>query len=91
MEDDLAFEEPDPIPRKRLSERHIVIEQENDWLKFRVDELLKSNEELMAVNEKYKQENAWMRNEWENDCIKIRILEAQMEVVRLIFGGKNNG
>ena len=48
-------------------------------------------EELMAVNEKYKEENAWMRKEWENDCIQLRILEAQMEVVRMIFGGKNNG
>lgn len=91
VEDDLPFEEPDPIPRNRLSERHIVIEQENDWLKFRCDELLKSNEELMAANEKYKAENAWLRTECDNLRMNARILEAQMEVVRMIFGGKNNG
>ena len=95
VEDDLPFDmvpakEPEPSYPK-LPELHYALCAEIDELKKRGDELLKSNEELMAANEKYKAENAWMRNEWENDNIQLRILEAQMEVVRLIFGGKNNG
>jgi hypothetical protein len=44
----------------------------------------------MAVHEKTKAENEWLRNECDNQRIHARILEAQMEVVRLIFGGKNH-
>lgn len=40
---------------------------------------------------KAKEESAWLRNENESLRMNIRILEAQMDVVRLIFGGLNHG
>ena len=87
VEDDLPYEEPDPIQDLH----HVALCAEIDALKIRIDELLKSNEELMAVHEKDKAKIAWLKNECDNQRIHARILEAQMEVVRLIFGGKNNG
>lgn len=86
VEDDLPIEEPEFVP----VEKYMHLDAEIACLTKRIDELLMSNEELMAANEKYKDENNWLRNELKSDQMRIRILEAQMEVVRLIFGGKNN-
>jgi hypothetical protein len=76
VEDDLPVEEPD---------------SNVGALPIQFDDYLKVVEELKAVHEKDKAENEWLRNECDNLRIHARILEAQMEVVRLIFGGKNNG
>ena len=76
VEDDLPFEEPD---------------SNIDALPIQFDDYLKVVKELKAVHEKDKAENEWLRKECDNLRIHARILEAQMEVVRLIFGGKNNG
>lgn len=76
VEDDLPDEEPD---------------SNIDALPIQFDDYLKVVEELKAVHEKDKAETEWLRNECDNLRIHARILEAQMEVVRLIFGGKNNG
>ena len=80
VEDDLPYEESDPITAEEIIAMQI-----------RIDELLKSNEELLAFLEKCDAENAWLRNECDNQRMQVRILEAQMDVVRMIFGGKNNG
>jgi hypothetical protein len=53
--------------------------------------LEKRIDDLTAVLEKSEAENGWLRNECDNQRMQIRILEAQMEVVRMIFGGKNHG
>ena len=87
VEDDLPYEEPEFVP----VEKYMHLDAEIACLTKRIDELLMSNEELKAVHEKTKAENEWLRNECDNQRIHARILEAQMEVVRLIFGGKNNG
>jgi hypothetical protein len=79
VEDDLPVEEPEPF-----FEKFDALELENNILKARLDE-------LMAVREKTEAESEWLRKECDNLRIHARILEAQMEVVRLIFGGKNNG
>ena len=86
VEDDLPFVEPDPIDADDVS----ALFAENAALNNRIDELLKINEELMAVHEKDRAENEWLRNECESQRMNARILEAQMEVVRIIFGGKNH-
>lgn len=83
MEEDLPVEEPYPATDE--------LNLENGFLKSEVDTLRKVNDELMAVHEKDKQEIAWLRNECESQRMNARILEAQMEVVRMIFGGKNHG
>lgn len=79
VEDDLPFEEPDLVPV-----------DEARALRIQISELLKVNEELKAVHEKDKQENAWLRNECDRYHRNNQMLEAQMEVVRMIFGGKNH-
>ena len=95
VEDDLPFdivpvEEPDPVFPKP-SELHYALCAEIDELRKRNDVLLKSNEELI------KQHNCDSQalEKWRITCVeyeeKVKILEAQMEVVRMIFGGKNNG
>lgn len=86
VEEDIPFEAPDPVP----DVHHVALCAEIDALKLRIDELLKANEELKAVREKDKDEIAWLRNERENQRMHERILEAQMDVVRLIFGGRTN-
>jgi hypothetical protein len=98
MEDDLPVEEPDHPIRIDPIEKCLELKEENkalntyiDELKKRIDELLGMNGELAAVHEKDKQEKECLRNECDNQRIHARILEAQMDVVRLIFGGKNNG
>lgn len=78
-EDDLPFEEPATDHFDEITD-----------LKTQIIQMAKENEELKAVNEKAMAENDWLRNELENQRMNARILEAQMEVVRLIFGGKNN-
>ena len=78
--DDLPFEEPDPVQAEEITAL---------WI--RIDELLKTNEELKAHHESDRQvidKLRFMCSEYEQ---KAKILEAQMDVVRLIFGGKNNG
>lgn len=80
VEDDLPYEEPDPY-------YVLAIEAEIVALKTRIDELLKCNEELMAVHEKDKAEIAWLRNEHDSLQNALRMREAQLEIVKLIFGG----
>lgn len=80
VEDDLPFEEPDLSQAEELTALRILI-----------DELKKVNEELVAVHDKDKDEKECLRNECDRQRMQIQILEAQMDVVRLIFGGKNNG
>lgn len=91
VEDDLPFEEADPQKVERLIDATVSLAAENKALQTRIDELLKINEELMAVREKDNQEIAWLRKEYDslNNVLKMR--EAQLEIVQLIFGGKNNG
>lgn len=91
VEDDLPVEEQDCAFTFVPVEQCMAIDAENAALKARIDELLKSNEELMAVHENDRQEITYLRNKCDNYQVNARILEAQMEVVRLIFGGKNNG
>ena len=91
VEDDLPIEEQDCAFTFVPVEQCMAIDAENAALKARVDELLVSNEKLMAVHEKDKQEITYLRNKCDNYHMNARILEAQMDVVRLIFGGKNNG
>lgn len=76
VEDDLPFEESDPCTDRM----NAVI----DALKCRVDE-------LMAVHEKDRAEIEWLRNECDGLRNALRMREAQLEIVQLIFGGKNNG
>ncbi len=83
VEDDLPFEELEP----GMTEVNKAI----DALAIQFDDYLKVVEELKAVHEKDKAEIDWLRNECDSLRMNARILEAQMEVVRLIFGGKNHG
>ena len=90
VEDDLPIEEQSCACTFVPMEQCMAIDAENAALKARIDELLKSNEELVAVHEKNKAEIAWLRNECDRHQKDALILEKQMEVVRLIFGGKNH-
>lgn len=94
VEDDLPFEEPDPV----RDELHMAVCADRDVLKIRIDELRKRNEELLKINEELKahhENDRQVINQLRFRCAdnenKAQILEAQMDVVRLIFGGKNNG
>ena len=87
VEDDLPFEEPDPFQ----GELPVALHAEIDALKVRIEELLKTNEELMAVREKDKAHIAWLEVRVDELGQERLMLEKQMDVVRLIFGGKNNG
>ncbi len=87
VEDDLPFEEPDFVP----VEKYRVVDDVMVALEHRLNEVQKENEELKAVREKDRVEIEWLRNECDRQRMNARILEAQMDVVRLIFGGKNNG
>ena len=87
VEDDLPVEEPDPF----RGELPVALHAEIDALKLRIDELNAVNMKLVEVQRKNEEENEWLRKECDNQRIHARILEAQMDVVRLIFGGKNNG
>lgn len=72
MEEDIPFEEPDPVMDEKI-----------------LTGIHPSQAELLKAElEKANAENAWLRKECESQSVKVRILEAQMEVVRLIFGGK---
>lgn len=76
VEEDLPFEEPET-----------VAEEDN---RCEVPESISPNYgELVAELEKANAENHWLRNECKDIKMQVRILEAQMEVVRLIFGGGN--
>lgn len=90
MEDDLPIEEPDPFPIDSIYEKYLAIEHENDALKVRIDELLKSNEELKAVHAKDKGHIAWLEVRVDELGQERLMLEKQMDVVRLIFGGRTN-
>lgn len=95
VEDDLPFdivpvEEPDPVFPKP-SELHYVLCAEIDELRKRVDELLKSNEELRKCHQEDKEHISWLRNKLCEIEPERDHLAAQMEVVRMIFGGKNHG
>lgn len=76
VEDDLPFEEPEAVV-----EEDIPCEVP--------ESILPNYAELVAELEKAKAEIVWLRHECESQSMNARILEAQMEVVRLIFGGGN--
>jgi hypothetical protein len=90
MEDDLPIEEPDPVHIDPIYEKYMAIEHENDALKVRLDELLKANEELKAVRLKDKEHIAWLEVRVGELGQERLMLEKQMDVVRLIFGGRTN-
>lgn len=90
VEEDIPFEDPHPTHPK-LPELHIALCAEIDELRKRNDELLKCNEKLMAVHEKAQAENEWLRNEHDSLQNALRMREAQLEIVQLIFGGRGNG
>jgi regulator of replication initiation timing len=69
----------------------VALHAEIDALKQRIDELTKINEELKAHHENDRQVINQLRFRCADNENKAQILEAQMDVVRLIFGGKNNG
>ena len=48
-------------------------------------------EEYFAKYNQLSEKYAALEREFEYECQKRRVLEAQMEVVRLIFGGNTNG
>ena len=83
VEDDLPFEEPHPVKIDPI-EKCIALDAENEILKIRIEEL-----------EKKLECDSQVLHKWRTACIdyeeKVKILEAQMEVVRLIFGGSRNG
>lgn len=75
VEDDIPFEEPDPVMDEKI-----------------LTGIHPSKAELLkAERENANAENGWLRNECDNLRMQVRILEAQMDVVRLIFGGQNRG
>ena len=89
-----AFVEEDipwNAPETKQDYTYIAPDAEIEALRKWNDELLKEHEKLMAVHEKDTQEITYLRNKCDNYHMNARILEAQMDVVRLIFGGKNNG
>ena len=83
VEDDLPCEEPEPVLVDPIYEKYLEIERENEAMKAQL-------EELKAVHAKDREESKWMRIEYDNQRMQVRILEAQLEIVHLIFGGKNN-
>jgi hypothetical protein len=100
IEDDMPFdivpvEEPDCVstfvPMAQCTELEAQIAElraENDYLKVRIDVLTKCNDELMEKQEIDCQVIEKLRllcSEFEE---KVKILEAKLEVVQLIFGGK---
>lgn len=96
VEDDLPFdivpvEEPDCaftfVPMAQCQE----LEAENALMKAQIDGLQKANDALMAANEKDKQKIEWLENRVNDLELERHILEKQMEVVRMIFGGRGNG
>ena len=86
-EDDLPFEELERVPAER---QIAIMGSEIDCLRQRVDELLKCNEELKAVHEKDKAHIAWLEVRVDELGQERLMLEKQMDVVRLIFGGRTN-
>lgn len=91
VEDDLPCEEQDDVCTFVPVEHCMELDAENTALKARIDELLKVNEELMAVHENDKLKISQMRKEHDNLLWVVKMREAQLEIVQLIFGGKNNG
>lgn len=71
-------------------EKYRHIDEENALLKAQIDGLQKANDALMARNEEDCGVIEKLRLLCSEQEEKMKILEAQMEVVRLIFGGKNN-
>jgi hypothetical protein len=57
---------------------------------MRIDELLKINEELTVAHKKGKEKISWLELRVDELGNERHLLEAQMDVVRLIFGGKNH-
>lgn len=85
VEDDLPFEEPEAV----VEEDSPCVELYQGQGKEAFGSIHPSQAELELL--KAKEESAWLRNENESLRMNIRILEAQMDVVRLIFGGRNHG
>lgn len=88
IEEPTQEEAVDPIPAQD-AEPEAYMEEDIPFIQ--PDPIHPIHAELEAELMKAKEENAWLRNECDRNDMKIRILEAQMEVVRLIFGGNNHG
>ena len=86
IEEPTQEEAVDPIPAQD-AEPEAYMEEDVPFIQPEPSHPIRAELELM----KAKEENAWLRNECNRNDMKIRILEAQMEVVRMIFGGSNHG
>jgi hypothetical protein len=93
-EEKIHWVEPEPVTAE---EPEAVVEEDIPCVQLdpnRAEEVLKkihpSLADLEAELMKAKAENEWLRNECDSQRMQVRILEAQMDVVRLIFGGRNN-
>ena len=86
VEDDLSFEEPECVSTFVPVERCLEVDAENALLKAQIDGLQKANDELMAKHENDCNVIEKLRLLCSEKEDKMKILEAQMEVVRMIFG-----
>lgn len=86
VEEDLPF---DIVPVEESDPDLDEMRMENSLLNAQVDALQKANDALMASHES----DCHALEKWRITCCeyeeKVKILEAQMEVVRMIFGGAN--
>jgi hypothetical protein len=86
VEDDLPF---DIVPAEEPEPELDELRMEISLLNAQVDALQKANDALMASHEN----DCQALEKWRLTCIeyeeKVKVLEAQMDVVRMIFGGAN--
>lgn len=59
--------------------------------KILCDKLEESNRKLMQEHDKLKSENDWLHEQHFDLLRENEVLRAQLEIVRLIFGGADNG
>jgi hypothetical protein len=87
VEDDLPFEEPEAVVEEDIPCVQLDPNRAEEVLKKIHPSLADLEAELM----KAKAENEWLRNENNSLQNVLRMREAQLEIVQLIFGGRNNG
>ena len=85
VEEDLPFAEPEAVVEEDIPCFELLQSQGEEAF----GSIRQNYAELAAELEKANAENHWLRNECKDIQMQVRILEAQMEVVRLIFGGDN--
>lgn len=98
VEDDLPCEEKDSISTFVPVEHCMELDAQNTALKAQIDELEKKVDELLSINAKLVVERKELSDKcqyWQLRCDELdaerNILEKQMDVVRMIFGGGNRG